>query len=157
MADLTQFVHTGLRPGDALGIYSNRFPRIGAGKMHEIAPLRLKVSGEGGVPKLVQASGSVTIIMPDLQPEGTCTLRITARGHLFGEPFDVDTTAECPYRTEGGDKPKLFIRHDDGELELHNRDRAWTWVGPGIPRLPWIGLWPETEEFVSDDQDAEIG
>ncbi len=156
MADLTLFVHSDLTSGTSIDIYANRWPKFGEGKVEALQPLYLKISGEGELRGIVKAQGSVAITMPDTAPRGTCTVEVVAKGHSFGREFDVNDRFSCEYTSTGGDQPKLYILLPSGRLELHNRDREWTWVHPGISGVPWIGLWPAGRKLSVDDTVGDI-
>ncbi len=130
MADLTKYISKDLYPEAKVDLSLNRWPKIGNGKVLNLEPLHLKMEGKGNVFGQ-EFDSDVEVIMPDLAPKGTCTIKIGSNPPISTEYWDENGTL----RTRAYN---LYV-YPDGR---------WTWVWldtvvKGIPVKGWIGIWPQ--------------
>ena len=136
MADLKNFIYSGLQSGTKFDLYLSRWPKIGNGKSEIVESLHLKVEGSAKV--FGQTfSGSIEITMPDKSPVGRCIVSI-----------NNGKAEQCAYKVDGR---TLIINHPETQIKVQNNDKKWTWVHINSPVSIKIGILP-TDVALSDEE-----
>lgn len=136
MANLRRFIWEGLKEEDIMGIYLNRWPKVGLCRIEVLENLRIRVYSQM-IASGTELEGSVELIMPNEDFSGTC--RIFLNGH----------ESHCPYKIDGS---TLVINHNIAQIKIQNHDKKWTWVHINHYKVNnWFGLWPNEDSMNIDD------